>query len=185
MFGAFSAKELFTRSIPAPDEHFLSDKVISALNYLAVKFGKPNVTSTFRTKAHEIAMFKTSFGYHVTGHAIDFQWPDKNITLKIINDIENRGEVFKELRKLGIRGFGIYNTFIHLDARPDGSWKNKDSYGDYAFWDERTEKKNFVEQVIAPFNQNEDGAADTNNFIYYTIIAVIIYFLAKLFLFKK
>jgi hypothetical protein len=144
---------------PVPDSHELAQPVISAVEYLRCRFNVPwRVTSTYRTEAHELAICEKR-GYskqlakgsmHVAKRAIDSQ-PIENaedIILTLHEDFLNRGEIFTQLRELGITGFGIYDTFIHLDCRDTEtvSANQHDPHGHFAFWDERTDavKKKLV-----------------------------------------
>lgn len=54
-------------------------------------------------------------------------------------DFTTSGPIFQKLRTLGIKGFGLYDTFIHLDVRV-GPCIHKDRYGAFACWDERKKK---------------------------------------------
>jgi hypothetical protein len=60
--------------------------------------------------------------------------------LQLHNDFMKRGELFTKLREMGITGFGIYDTFVHLDCRDADTSpaKQSDHYGRFAFWDKRS-----------------------------------------------
>lgn len=67
---------------------------------------------------------------------------DPKILQAIIDDFIANGPIYQALRKLGITGFGVYNTFIHLDCRDDEfKAKRKDAFGLVACWDQRPNAK--------------------------------------------
>lgn len=149
----FRNNEFYTTSPDAPTEHTLAQPVISAAEFLRNHFNVPwRVTSTYRTEAHELAICKKR-GYskqlakssqHVARRAMDSQ-PVTNapaIMLQLHRDFLNRGEIFQQLREMGITGFGIYDTFIHLDCRDTAtvSAAQSDHLGRFAFWDERSDE---------------------------------------------
>lgn len=169
-FGYFTAKELYSKSIDAPSEHELSLITINAVNVVRQYYGAPMIiTSTFRTKAHELALSKVTLGEHNKKTAIDSTWPNKEDLKNFMPDyhkqIIERGPLFQQLRKVGINGFGIYDGFLHLDSRPvPNKGTHSDEIGQFDFWDSRTKKPELPETFIQTLNNfffsaysNEDG----------------------------
>jgi len=75
----FNMKELYSTSFNAPEEHFLDDRVIRALQYIRSASGVPiKVTSTYRTLAHNTAIGGSKRSQHMQGRAIDFQFVNNN-----------------------------------------------------------------------------------------------------------
>jgi uncharacterized protein YcbK (DUF882 family) len=70
------------------------------------------VTSGYRTEAHNRRRGGARFSQHVQGRALDLLPPPGMIPLTLFNLI--RGVV----KEAGIRGLGLYPTFVHIDVRP-------------------------------------------------------------------
>ncbi len=151
----FRTNEFYTTSaakgFEAPDSHGMAQPCISAAEYLRTYFGTAwRITSGFRTEAHELAICQregmsvqlAKSSQHVIGRAFDSQPAngDTEIMARIHADFLSRGELFQALRFAGITGFGIYDTFLHLDCRDTATVtaKQHDKVGRFAFWDSRT-----------------------------------------------
>ena len=124
----FTHAELFSTSYgrftDAPsDSHFLSDKTLDGLQIIRDWSGKKRirVTSTWRSDLHQAALIAGGTGAqlspHTTGHAIDFQWTGGNDEMirAFYNDMACKGPLYQKLKSAGIRGIGVYRTFIHID----------------------------------------------------------------------
>lgn len=149
----FTEDEFFSKSYNAPVFHFLDDNLINAVQWLRSYLGQPiKINSTYRTKEDNPGVTNSQ---HLTGKAIDFK--TDNLQL-IVNDIAEKGVIFQKLfNQFGIRGFGLYNNFIHIDTRTTGG---KQQYNgiNYAFWNERT-----IISKIFPIASDEDGIQDSPN----------------------
>lgn len=140
----FTANEFYSKSADAPASHSFPSELVEAAQLLRDVYGVPfRITSTVRTPAHELLICKqqglslklVETSQHVKRRAMDIQ-PAANaaqIMAEIQAALINRGKLFDQLRALGVNGFGVYDTFIHLDTRPDPG-KIQDEYGSYAFW---------------------------------------------------
>jgi len=122
----FNMKELYSTSFNAPAEHFLDDRVIQALQYIRSASGVPiKVTSTFRTKAHNSAIGGSVSSQHLVGNAIDFQFVNNNsaeLTRLHTQMKDEDGPLRRALFDIGVRGFGYYKTFAHIDVRDKNRW---------------------------------------------------------------
>ena len=58
------------------------------------------------------------------------------------NDILNKGNLFKTLLLMGVKGIGLYDTFIHFDFRKESGNQNFNEFN-YSFWDNRIKKKDY------------------------------------------
>tara|TARA_E500000305_G_scaffold103926_1_gene99795 strand:+ start:1049 stop:1402 length:354 start_codon:yes stop_codon:yes gene_type:complete len=86
----------------------IQDKLIYQLDKLRENCGFPFViTSGYRDSTHPIEAKKTKAGTHALGLAAD---------IKVNNGVE-RYTIVREAIKLGFRGIGIANTFVHVDVR--------------------------------------------------------------------
>ena len=146
----FRASEFYSSSPNPPASHDFYMELVEAASFLRNHFNTPwRITSTMRTHAHEVkicADFNLPPGLawtskHVLAPAFDSQPAgtaarNAEIMATLAEDFTNNGEIFQKLRTLGIKGFGLYDTFIHLDVRV-GPCIHKDRFGAFACWDER------------------------------------------------
>jgi uncharacterized protein YcbK (DUF882 family) len=137
----FTENEFFSKSFNAPESHYFDEKLIIAAQLLRDTFNTPiSVNSSFRTKEHNQRVGGAASSQHLKGNAVDLGFNSNPNSLLILQqDILNNGSIKKELRKMGINGFGLYDTFIHLDTRPTGS--RNDDFGSFSFWDNRVTTK--------------------------------------------
>jgi hypothetical protein len=151
----FNEREFFCKHANGPAEHPFYTQLIDAAQYLRSQFGAWRITSTYRTPEHEYSVCKEQLGMdekealalsqssqHITGHAFDSQPINDQDAIKALlaDDFLRRGKHFKALRLLGITGFGVYDWGVHLDCRTQPG-KQRDSFGTFAFWDNRTNVK--------------------------------------------
>lgn len=131
----FSEKELYSKSLDAPQCHYLDDKTINALQAIRDWANTPiRVTSTLRTKAGNDLIGGVSNSRHLEpASAIDFQFIDNRdaVMQRFYEDFRCKGSLYRKLRSMGINGIGIYGTFIHIDTR---------SSSVKSFWDESAGK---------------------------------------------
>lgn len=136
----FKAEEFYSKRPNVPASHDFHTELIEAVSFLRSYYGVPwDITSTYRPD---------SVGsQHALGRAVDSQdfasAPDRpsHVMLDLVAQITNpKSEVFQRLRRIGITGFGVYNSFVHLDIRT-GPCAHVDRFGSYAAWDDREKKK--------------------------------------------
>ena len=129
-------KKSLTKNFNSSEFYFgldfdLPKSLVDGAQFLREYFNKPiKITSTFRPK--------DLFGFHRYGEAIDLIWFDDNYNKFNIfkNECKNHktSEMFKGLRKCGIDGFGLENSCIHLDIRPDLYCHLTDEIGKYCIF---------------------------------------------------
>lgn len=103
--------ELCGREVPNECDTF----ALRMLQKLRDKFGPLVITSAYRCENHPIEANKSSPGQHNAGVAFDIAvgWGSKRMM------------IVEEALKLGAKGFGFANTFLHVDWRLQGeptSW---------------------------------------------------------------
>ncbi len=128
----FSEQELYSKSFDAPTCHFLSDKAIAGAQIIRDWAGVPvNITSTYRTEAGNTMIGGSSTSRHLDGAAIDLDFGsnDDRIIQDFYDDIKCKGPLYRQLTQAGVRGIGIYDSFIHIDERSTKS-----------FWDDSAGK---------------------------------------------
>lgn len=132
----FNESEVYNASFGGAESFNLSDKTLLAGQIIRDYFGVPmRVNSSYRTVAHEIAQGRSGNSQHAKGKALDFSFlgsERENTLLKYHQEILNKGPLYNQLKQVGINGFGLYDTFLHIDSRATP-----------AFWDNRitTKKK--------------------------------------------
>lgn len=150
----FQSWEFFNRKVNLP-HHLLSRQAIDAVQLIRTWFGvKIRITSTYRTY---IPSGGATYSPHMLAQAIDWQFiiddnftkaQAENLYLIIREDFKNKGPLFQELWKIGVRGFGSYDTFVHIDTvvpelYPKFKAKRGTTYlgRHYARWDKMKELK--------------------------------------------
>ncbi len=146
----FTYRELFTKSADYKEEtHELADIVLEALFFIREHYNVSiRVNSTLRTPlGNSLTPGSAKTSFHMKGMAIDFSILDEKAKQQYYEDIKDKNsEVFRKLRKIGITGFGLYDTFYHIDC---GNYESRtgaiyqvDNYGKWKSWDKSTQKKN-------------------------------------------
>lgn len=175
----FTEAEYFAASFGTSsiNEFDYSDKVIEAAQVIRDFFGVPmRVNATYRTVEHEKKQGRSGNSQHTKKIAGDFAFSDDgNTLLKYHQEILNKGELYKQLRAAGINAFGLYDNFLHIDARSGGNQPDA-TYGSYAFWDNRiTTKKKMpsITQIVNAWNDEEDGSEDFKKFKIGTVAIIV------------
>lgn len=105
----------------------LSTILIGAAQIIRTHYAKPVIiTSAYRPGLNQ--------GFHGQIKAIDIVFEKGPLTLlSLKNDLlkhKEPSEIFTKLRKIGITGFGVEQTHVHLDIR-DYRFNFSDEFGDY------------------------------------------------------
>ena len=119
--GYFDTRELASKDgVPSPyGEQQVQSELLFLLNRIRTKWGRPIiVNSAYRSPAHNSTVGGVESSYHVKGLAADIR-PESP------EDLPELQALCLELNADG--GVGLYNTFVHVDAR-----------GSRARWDNRT-----------------------------------------------
>lgn len=128
-----------------PDGHEIDDRLISCFEFLRTHYGFALYPgSTVRVPGDPSYNSNSQHAIEKGGKAADFNWSvynsvaiERDILIRLNYDIDNKGPVFRELIRRGARGFGLYDDFIHIDVRDDGSMNQNFEGISYAFWDNR------------------------------------------------
>ena len=131
----FNMQEIYSPTLTKPCVEFdLPKCLLDTVQHLRTAWGVPiNVTSAIRPG--------DTFGFHRTGQALDFITYDDPLGYiakwKTMCMNYKTSALFKELRALGLNGFGIEGGCIHIDYRPDANCTLEDEYGKYCifFWE--------------------------------------------------
>lgn len=142
----FTEKEVFDASFGTENlsSFEISKKTLDAYQLIRDYFNVPmKLTATYRTKEHDISKGRSGTGAHPQRIGIDavFLKDNTDNLLKFHAEVDNKGNLYKELRKLGINGIGLYDNFIHLDSRTKANnlpMSISDEFGSLSVWDNRT-----------------------------------------------
>lgn len=170
----------------APDSFELSDISLDGLQAIRTHYGiEVFVNSTGRSPYHNTAVGGSKGSFHLFDildldvEAIDWRFKDQNIegsagynaSIDYYTQVKNKkGILYEKLVSIGIKGFGLYDSFNHIDSR---------TY--LAHWDNSTKKKSYIEAITSTYTNNEDGFLDwkksitTTSIIVLIIIAVLIW----------
>lgn len=125
-YGFFDSKELASKdgaeSPYGPMQ--VQEALLQLLNAIRTTYGKPLVVnSAYRSPEHNREVGGVANSYHVQGLAADIRPTTENK-----DDLPKLQDLCNRLNSTG--GVGIYDTFVHVDAR-----------GYRARWDNRTRGK--------------------------------------------
>lgn len=177
-----------------PDEIYLTDEVILGLQVIRDYYKVPIlINSTARTPAFQKKLGGGANSQHVSkkengylSSAIDLSFqkdPDRKYLKDYHYQILKKGNLYNLLKSAGIKGFGLYDNFIHIDG---GQRQNE------ALWDNRATtkgKESVITKIADNVNQflnadTEDGNEDFNlqyngNKLGFIFVLVIIFILVK------
>ena len=167
----FANGEFFTHSEDFnADSHYFNEKLVFAAQAVRDFIGSSvTVNSTYRTYLGNKNSGGAVGSLHLKGEAEDLQTGSH--TAKIQADIENKGVLYQKLRSLGIGGFGIGTSFIHLDTRTSGNQKDFNR-GNFGLWYYAGVKKNSSSPVsdlvtsTVETTENEVAASPSNKKFY-------------------
>lgn len=157
----FRASEFYSKSYDAPDEHYFSDILADAVQFVRNYFSERgydariSVSSTFRTYLGNQLSGGTSLSQHLGGNAVDWkfvQGHDEKAKI-IYDDFSCKGEIYQGLKGLGVKGIGFYKTFFHFD---DGLYSGN-VRNNFTAWDESQGKFGDLELNTAFFNATSDA----------------------------
>lgn len=90
----------------------IDEKLVEYLQQIRTHFGKPVHITAYRCKTHNARTPNAaSNSYHIYGRAADFH----------IDGVKPE-EIAKYAESIGIKGIGLYDTFVHIDTRESKSF---------------------------------------------------------------
>lgn len=90
----------------------IDEKLVNYLQQIRTHFGKPVYVTAYRCKTHNARVPNAApNSYHIYGMAADFHIDGVATT-----------EIAKYAESIGIKGIGLYDTFVHIDTRDTKSF---------------------------------------------------------------
>ncbi len=154
---SFRISEFFTKA-PGVEVHDLDERLITAAQIIRDFYGVPCViTSSYRPSWYNSSIGGVPGSQHIRKRAIDITIKDTHAQADYGNQIATHGDLYQQLISVGIRGFGLYDTFLHIDTRESS-----------AMWDNRKKKIIYID--------SEDGIVITTGgrWLFLSIAAVVI-----------
>ena len=89
------------------------------------------INSSYRTSLCNKNSGGAPASYHLLGKALDLNCG--SALEAVTSDIVAKGPLYRSLRQIGINGFGISTSFLHIDTRVRGSIPDAE-FGPYSLW---------------------------------------------------
>lgn len=203
----FQEFEFYTKAdksyIPSQysQSHPLEKSLINAVQIVRDHFGvQVYITSTYRPKIWNKKIGGAESSCHIDFTALDFNFGGKyaedeeSYLSKYNREIKNKGNLFKKLLGIGIKGFGLYDNFTHIDTcKNNGHSLRKNPVpfkGKHGFFDNRVTTRddwNYINGIFNAYtNTSQDGYNDTSNktIVIVSIIGLIIIVTSIYFIYK-
>lgn len=108
----FRAREFDCNGRGCCAETKIDEKLVEYLQQIRDHFGKPVYVTGYRCKAYNDRVPNAApNSYHIYGQAADFH----------IDGVEP-AEIAKYAESIGVKGIGLYDTFVHIDTREKKSF---------------------------------------------------------------
>ena len=108
----FRAREFDCQGTGCCAETKIDEKLVEYLQQIRTHFGKPVYLTAYRCKTHNDRTPNAApNSYHIYGRAADFH----------IDGVAPE-EIAKYAESIGIKGIGLYDTFVHIDTRESKSF---------------------------------------------------------------
>jgi len=180
-----------------PDVFYIPLKLGVSIQHIRDFYNVPvRVTSTARTQVFNSSLTgSASSSKHILKfvggkficNAVDWDFnnseSESNLLGSYIKDVLAKGTLYNTLRQNGITGFGLYNSFMHVDTR-DTDFTFQDDYGPFTYWNNSDGIG--LTSIIASFKDKEDGSLDLRSILKKNLVVIILFFLVVLmFLFVR
>lgn len=108
----FRAREFDCQGTDCCSTTLIDEQLVDYLQQIRTHFGKPVYLTAYRCKTHnDRTPNAASNSYHIYGRAADFH----------IDGVSPE-EIAKYAESIGIKGIGLYDTFVHIDTRDSKSF---------------------------------------------------------------
>lgn len=108
----FKAREFDCQGTGCCSTTLIDEQLVEYLQQIRTHFGKPVYLTAYRCKTHNARTANAATNsYHIYGRAADFH----------IDGVSPE-EIAKYAESIGIKGIGLYDTFVHIDTRESKSF---------------------------------------------------------------
>ena len=108
----FRAREFDCNGVDCCKETKVDEKLVEYLQQIRDHFGKPVYLTGYRCRTHNARTPNAATNsYHIYGQAADFHIDGVAPT-----------EIAKYAESIGVKGIGLYDTFVHIDTRQSKSF---------------------------------------------------------------
>ena len=108
----FQAREFDCQGVGCCSETPIDEKLVEYLQQIRTHFGKPVYLTAYRCKTHNaLTPNAATNSRHIYGQAADFH----------IDGVAPL-EIAKYAESIGVKGIGLYDTFVHIDTRESKSF---------------------------------------------------------------
>lgn len=161
----FKASEFDCQGNGCCNHTIIDEKLVEYLQKIRTHFGKPVYLTAYRCQTHNARTLNAApNSYHIYGQAADFH----------IDGVAP-AEIAKYAESIGIKGIGLYDTFVHIDTRETKSfWYShaqqkrttfggsvKEKLEESGLWDKETTKR--LQEI---FGTPIDGFVSNQNIKY-------------------
>lgn len=146
----FRAREFDCTGAGCCAETKIDQKLVAYLQQIRDHFGKPVYLTAYRCKTHNARTPNAApNSYHIYGQAADFH----------INGVAP-AEIARYAERIGIKGIGLYDTFVHIDTREHKSFWYGHAQERRATFGEALEEAYTLEQFIRDVQAATGSAVD-------------------------
>lgn len=108
----FKAREFDCQGNGCCNHTIIDEKLVEYLQNIRTHFGKPVYLTAYRCQTHNARTPNAApNSYHIYGQAADFH----------IDGVSPK-EIAKYAESIGVKGIGLYDTFVHIDTRENKSF---------------------------------------------------------------
>lgn len=146
----FKAREFDCGGSGCCTETKIDEKLVAYLQQIRDHFGRPVYLTAYRCKEYnDNTPNAATNSYHVHGRAADFH----------IDGVAP-AEIAQYAESLGIKGIGLYDTFVHIDTRESKSfWYGHEGIRQDTFFEESYSLEQFIKDVQWATDSQVDGIA--------------------------
>ena len=154
----FRAREFDCQGTGCCNKTLIDEQLIKWLQQIRSHFGKPVYLTAYRCEKHNAATPNAATNsYHIYGRAADFH----------IDGVKP-ADIAKYAESMGIKGIGLYDTFVHIDTREAKSFwyghggERRTTFGGAPKKEESYTQEQFVKDVQKICGVPTTGISDEN-----------------------
>ena len=116
----FNESEFYKINADQPDTWDLPTVLLEALQLIRDYYGIPiKINSTYRGPNYNNQVGGATNSMHLCGQAVDFKFQTSNRERieMLAHEVLNDNGLGRQLKQMGINGWGFYDGFVHIDNR--------------------------------------------------------------------